>query len=188
MTNRRSLPTSLSAAIAPVLSASLVFLVACGADNRNSQPAASNSNAPATSSPSAAGSPATAAIASGKRVNLNTATREEFFAAIPNLGNKMAHEFEEYRPYQSIQQFRKEIGKYVDQAKVAEYEKSVYVPIDPNQSDGPTLQQIPGLDEAEAQALIKERPYASQQAFLEKLKGSISAADLDLAKSMLTSQ
>ncbi len=100
----------------------------------------------------------------------------------------MVHEFEEYRPYRSILQFRKEIGKYVDQAQVAEYEKHVFVPIDPNQSDAATLQQIPGLDESEAQALISGRPYASPQAFLEKLADKISATDQDIAKTFLSMQ
>jgi hypothetical protein len=34
----------------------------------------------------------------------------------------MAHEFEEYRPYKNIEQFRKEIGKYVDAKEVARLE------------------------------------------------------------------
>jgi hypothetical protein len=41
------------------------------------------------------------------------------------MGNRMAHEFEEYRPYKNIEQFRKEIGKYVDQAEVARFERYV---------------------------------------------------------------
>ena len=44
--------------------------------------------------------------------NLNT-TAEADFKMIPGVGDRMAHEFEEYRPYTSIQQFRREIGKYV---------------------------------------------------------------------------
>lgn len=57
-------------------------------------------------------------------INLNTATRAEIML-VPGMGNRMAHEFEEYRPYQNIQQFRKEIGKYVDRAEVARFEKYV---------------------------------------------------------------
>ena len=45
--------------------------------------------------------------------NLNT-TPEDDFKIIPGVGNRMAHEFEEYRPYVKTEQFRKEIGKYVD--------------------------------------------------------------------------
>ena len=97
----------------------------------------------------------------------------------------MLHEFEEYRPYRSIQQFRKEIGKYVDQAQVAEYEKYIFVPIDANQGDAPTLQEIPGLDANEAQELTAGRPYPSREAFLEKLQAKVSADELEVAKSYL---
>ena len=44
---------------------------------------------------------------------------------IPGVGSRMAHEFEEYRPYTSIEQFRREIGKYVDEAEVARREQYV---------------------------------------------------------------
>ena len=57
-------------------------------------------------------------------MNLNT-TAEHDFKIIPrsvkNI-DRMTHEFEEYRPYMSIAQFRKEIGKYVDEEEVARYE------------------------------------------------------------------
>lgn len=100
----------------------------------------------------------------------------------------MVHEFEEYRPYTSIQQFRREIGKYVDAAKVAEYENYIFVPIDINKADAKTLMQIPGLDQAEAEALIAGRPYSSPQAFLAKLADKISASDLDIARTYLSQQ
>ena len=79
------------------------------------------------------------------KLNLNTLTGDELTAAIPGFPNRMIREFLEYRPYASIQQFRREIGKYVGDAQVAEYEKYVYVPISLNDSDSETLQQIPGL-------------------------------------------
>lgn len=59
-----------------------------------------------------------------KPINLNTASREEILL-VPNLGPRMAHEFEEYRPYRNIEQFRREIGKYVDEAEVARLERFV---------------------------------------------------------------
>jgi DNA uptake protein ComE-like DNA-binding protein len=52
------------------------------------------------------------------RVGLNKGTREEFML-IPGVGARMAHEFEEYRPWKTRAQFEKEIGKYVDAAEVA---------------------------------------------------------------------
>ena len=97
----------------------------------------------------------------------------------------MVHEFEEYRPYKSVQQFRKEIGKYVDANQVAEYEKYIFVPIDENQSDAATLQQIPGLAATEAQELIAARPFASRQAFLSKLGEKVSAVEVETAKTYL---
>ncbi|MEZ4518070.1 MAG: hypothetical protein R3C44_15035 [Chloroflexota bacterium] len=69
----------------------------------------------------------------------------------------MTREFLEHRPYISIQQFH-EIGKYVDDAQVTEWEQYVYVPVDPNNSDADTLQQLPGVDETIAADLIAGRP------------------------------
>ena len=48
-------------------------------------------------------------------------------AAVPNLGNRMLHEFKEYRPYKAIEQFRREIGKYVSKDEVARLERYVVV-------------------------------------------------------------
>jgi DNA uptake protein ComE-like DNA-binding protein len=111
------------------------------------------------------------------KLNLNTASAQDFAAAIPGLGNRMVREFLEYRPYVSIQQFRREIGKYVDDPQVADYERYVYVPIAVNDSDAATLQQIPGLDAPEAESLIAGRPYASNDAFLVRLAGYVSPAE-----------
>ena len=60
-------------------------------------------------------------------INLNTAKRSDIML-IPGIGRKMAHEFEEYRPYSNIDQFRREMGKYVDDAEVARLEQ--YVTLD----------------------------------------------------------
>ncbi len=112
--------------------------------------------------------PTAAAQAPENRVNLNTA-HEEDFKKIPGVGEKMAHEFDEYRPYASITQFRKEMGKYVDEATVAGYEAHVFVPVAFNDCDAATLQQIPGVDAAAAQTLIAGRPYDGDVAFLTKV-------------------
>ena len=100
----------------------------------------------------------------------------------------MADEFVEYRPYKSITEFRSEMGKYVKPDQIAEYEKFVYVPIKINEADAATLRQIPGVDEAEATALIAARPYASPDAFLAKLVGYVSEAELSIAKSYVANQ
>lgn len=51
-------------------------------------------------------------------INLNTASRDDVML-IPGMTARMAHEFEEYRPYRNIEQFNREIGKYVNLAEVA---------------------------------------------------------------------
>jgi DNA uptake protein ComE-like DNA-binding protein len=61
-----------------------------------------------------------------KRIDLNTATGEEMLL-IPGMGDRMVHEFEEYRPYTAIEQFRREIGKYVDETEVARLERYVEI-------------------------------------------------------------
>jgi len=61
-----------------------------------------------------------------KPLDLNTATDEEILL-IPGVGRRMLHEFKEYRPYKAIEQFRREIGKYVDKAEVARLEQYVTI-------------------------------------------------------------
>ena len=61
-----------------------------------------------------------------KPIDLNTATDEEILL-IPGVGRRMLHEFKEYRPYKTIEQFRREIGKYVDKAEVARLEQYVAI-------------------------------------------------------------
>jgi DNA uptake protein ComE-like DNA-binding protein len=59
-------------------------------------------------------------------INLNTATDEEILL-IPGLGNRMLREFKEYRPYESLAKFHREIGKYVNDTELARLEQYVSV-------------------------------------------------------------
>ena len=165
---------------------SVICFAGCG--NNANQTGPVNSATPATSpaantavSPSPANTPRA-------KLNVNTASGAELLSTIPNFSNRMVHEFEEYRPYRSIQVFRREIGKYVDQATVAEYEKYIFVPIDINQADAQTLMQIPGLDQSDAQTVISGRPYASPDAFMTKLSGLVPDTSLQTARSYLSQQ
>ena len=60
-------------------------------------------------------------------INLNTASRENILL-IPGVSRRMAHEFEEYRPYSNLEQFRREIGKYVNEQEVLRLQ--MYVTLD----------------------------------------------------------
>jgi DNA uptake protein ComE-like DNA-binding protein len=57
-------------------------------------------------------------------INLNTASDADILT-IPGLGNRMLREFKEYRPYKAMEQFRREIGKYVSKEEVARFERYV---------------------------------------------------------------
>jgi len=59
-------------------------------------------------------------------VELNTA-QEEDIKNLPGVGAKMTHEFLEYRPYENMAQFNKEIGKYVDEAELSRLARFVYL-------------------------------------------------------------
>jgi DNA uptake protein ComE-like DNA-binding protein len=91
-------------------------------------------------------------------LNLNTATREEILL-IPNLGNRMVHEFQEYRPYKAMAQFRREIGKYVDDKEVARLEQYVFVPINLNTASDQDILTIPRLGQRMLHEFKEYRPY-----------------------------
>jgi DNA uptake protein ComE-like DNA-binding protein len=57
-------------------------------------------------------------------INLNSASDTDILS-IPGMGQRMLREFKEYRPYKTLQQFRREIGKYVDDKEVARLERYV---------------------------------------------------------------
>lgn len=59
-------------------------------------------------------------------VDLNTGTDSEILL-IPGVGSRMLREFKEYRPWTSLEQFRREIGKYVDAEEVARLERYIAI-------------------------------------------------------------
>ena len=76
-------------------------------------------------------------------INLNTATAAEIML-IPGAGKRMAHEFEEYRPWKSYAQFEKEIGKYVDAKEVARLAQYTFIPLNLNTATEADFMTIPG--------------------------------------------
>jgi DNA uptake protein ComE-like DNA-binding protein len=134
--------------------------------------------------PSPGATPSPVATPAMTKINLNTGTDEQFLT-VPGVGDRFVREFKEYRPYTSITQFRLQLGKYVSQDQVKEWEKYVYVPVDPNKADVGTLKQLPGVTDAIAKQLIAGRPYASNAAFLAALAKHITPAQLATAKAYL---
>jgi DNA uptake protein ComE-like DNA-binding protein len=101
-------------------------------------------------------------------LNLNTATREEILM-IPNLGNRMVHEFMEYRPYKAMAQFRREIGKYVDDKEVARLEQYVFVPINLNTASDQDILTIPGMGPRMLHEFKEYRPYKNIEQFRREI-------------------
>ena len=102
------------------------------------------------------------------QINLNTATQEEILL-IPGVGKRMLHEFEEYRPYKTLAQFRKEIGKYVDQKELARLEQYVFVPINLNTASDEDILSIPGMGKRMLREFKEYRPYKNIEQFRKEI-------------------
>ena len=120
------------AAVSTLLSLSALIAVgACTSksDTQADTTAAVDTTAVATTTTASTTTATSSTAASGAAIvpiNINTATDAEILK-IPGVGPRMLHEFKEYRPWTSIAQFRREIGKYVDKAEVARLEKYIVI-------------------------------------------------------------
>jgi DNA uptake protein ComE-like DNA-binding protein len=101
-------------------------------------------------------------------INLNSASRAEILL-IPGINDRMAHEFEEYRPYTSLEQFRREIGKYVPAAEVARLEQYVFVPMNLNNATSAAFLTIPGMTDRMVHEFEEYRPYTSFEQFRREI-------------------
>ena len=98
-------------------------------------------------------------------INLNTASEAEMML-VPGVGGSMAHEFDEYRPWEGgMVRFRREIGKYVDDDEVARLEKYVFVPMDPNTATSEDFLTIPGVGNRMVHEFEEYRPWVSRAQF-----------------------
>ena len=101
-------------------------------------------------------------------INLNDATDAEI-RLIPGVGARMAHEFEEYRPYVALAQFRREIGKYVDDNELGRLEQYVFVPLDLNSASSEQLGTIPGIGPRMIHEFEEYRPYVAINQFRREI-------------------
>ncbi|MDE2835158.1 MAG: hypothetical protein OXM02_11665 [Bacteroidota bacterium] len=101
-------------------------------------------------------------------INLNSASREEILL-IPGVGPRMAHEFEEYRPYVAMAQFRREIGKYVDDDEVERLAAYVFVPVNLNEASDEAILAIPGVGNRMLHEFKEYRPYVNIEQFRREI-------------------
>jgi len=110
-------------------------------------------------------------------INLNTATREEI-QVVPGIGPRMVREFLEYRPYRGIEQFRREMGKYVDSTEVARMEQYVFVPMDINTATDDELRTIPGFGPRMLREFKEYRPYRGIEQFRREIGKYVDAKEV----------
>jgi DNA uptake protein ComE-like DNA-binding protein len=97
-------------------------------------------------------------------VNLNTATSEEILL-IPGAGARMAHEFEEYRPWRTFTQFDKEISKYVGQPETDRLKQYVFIPVNLNTATDADILSIPGAGARMVREFKEYRPWKAKAQF-----------------------
>jgi len=110
-------------------------------------------------------------------LDLNTASAEEI-QLIPGVGERMTHEFEEYRPYDGMARFRREIGKYVDEAEVERLASYVFVPIDLNTATDEEILAIPGVGQRMLHEFKEYRPYTSMEQFRREIGKYVDEAEV----------
>lgn len=101
-------------------------------------------------------------------LNLNSASDEEILM-IPGIGNRMLHEFKEYRPYKALAVFKREMGKYVKPDEVDRMTGYVFVPMDLNTASDEDLLTIPGLGNRMLHEFKEYRPYKAIEQFRREI-------------------
>lgn len=121
-------------------------------------------------------------------INLNTAPRAEIML-VPGVGNRMAREFEEYRPYSGgLPQFRKEMGKYVTAEEVARFEQYVFVPINLNTASDADILSIPGVGQRMLREFKEYRPYQNIEQFRREIGKYVNAKEVARLERYVTLQ
>ena len=120
-----------------------------------------------------------------RQIDLNQASRSVIML-IPNMSERMAHEFEEYRPYTSLDQFRREIGKYVNEEEVARLEQYVFIPLNLNAASKTELMTIPGMTSRMVHEFEEYRPYVSYDQFRREIGKYVDDKELLRLESYVT--
>jgi DNA uptake protein ComE-like DNA-binding protein len=110
-------------------------------------------------------------------INLNTATAAEIML-IPGAGKRMAHEFEEYRPWKTWAQFDKEIGKYVDAKEVARLAQYGFIPLNLNTATDADILSIPGAGQRMVREFQEYRPWKTRAQFDKEIGKYVDAKEV----------
>ena len=110
-------------------------------------------------------------------INLNTASADEILL-IPRAGKRMAHEFEEYRPWRSFAQFDKEIGKYVDAKEVERLKQYTFIPLNLNTASEADFMTIPGVGKRMAHEFEEYRPWKTKAQFEKEIGKYVNAKEV----------
>ena len=111
-------------------------------------------------------------------INLNTATPAEILL-VPGAGKRMAHEFEEYRPWKTYAQFDKEIGKYVGAEKTAQLAQYTFIPVRLNTATDADILSIPGTGQRMVREFKEYRPWKSREQFLKEIGKYVGAKEAE---------
>jgi len=110
-------------------------------------------------------------------LNLNTCTREEILM-IPNAGNRMVREFFEYRPYDHLARWHREIDKYVDDTELARLEQYVFVPVELNAATDQDILTIPGVGPRMLREFKEYRPWKTIEQFRREIGKYVNAKEV----------
>ncbi len=111
-------------------------------------------------------------------IDLNDVSDEEILL-IPGVGNRMQHEFEEYRPYVALAQFHREIAKYVDDDELARLAQYVYVRIDLNTASEEAILSIPGVGDRMVHEFEEYRPYEAMAQFRREMAKYVDDGEVE---------
>jgi DNA uptake protein ComE-like DNA-binding protein len=120
------------------------------------------------------------------RVNISTAPLEELLT-IPGVGEKIADELMEYRPYTSKEHFETELGKYLDAEALTELSQHITIGlVNINTATEEELLTVPGVGEKIADEIMEYRPYTSWEQFEKEIGKYIDEADVLALEFFLT--
>jgi DNA uptake protein ComE-like DNA-binding protein len=97
-------------------------------------------------------------------LNLNTATSPEILL-VPKIARRMTIEFAEYRPWKTMAQFDKEIGKYVGQPETDRLKQYVFIPLDLNTATDEQFLTIPNMARRMLVEFKEYRPWKTREQF-----------------------